>query len=277
MKIFVTGATGFIGSNFINKALSEGNEVIALRRSEKSKPKVELNKSPYWLTKKVEEVEKKDLIGVEVVVHFAAHSMSPPYDTLENCIYWNVIAPLKLFRNAVAAGVEKFVIAGSCFEYGLSGNNYEYIPSNAPLIPTISYAVSKASASIAFFQFAIEKQLKLSIHRIFHVYGPGESENRFWPSLKKAAESGFDFPMTDGEQVRDFIHVDIVVQKFYDLCENNNLESGKPIIENLGTGNPTSVLEFAKFWWKKWNAKGQLLIGEIPHREGEIMRYVAKI
>lgn len=276
MKIFVTGATGFIGSNFIKKALAEGNEVIALRRSTKSKPKIELNKKPCWLTKKIEEVEEKDLIGVEVIVHFAAHSMNPPYDTLENCFYWNVIAPLKLFRNAVAAGVKKFIIAGSCFEYGLSGENYEYIPINAPLIPTTSYAVSKASASMAFFQFAIEKQLKLSIQRIFHVYGQGEAENRFWPSLKQAAESGNDFPMTNGEQVRDFIHVDIVVQKFYELCENNNLKMGKPVIENLGTGNSTSVLQFAKFWWEKWNAKGELLIGKVPYREGEIMRYVSQ-
>lgn len=277
MKIFVTGATGFIGSNFVNKALLEGNEVIALRRSKESKTKIELCKNPTWITKELNDVTSKDLIGVDVIVHFSAHSMSPPYDTLENCIYWNVIAPLKLFNNAVAAGVEKFVIAGSCFEYGLSAENYEFIPSNAPLLPNVSYAVSKASATMAFFQFAIEKKLKLSIHRIFHVYGPGEAENRFWPSLKKAAENESDFPMTYGEQVRDFIHVDIVVQKFYELCENNYLESGKPVIENLGTGNAMSLLEFAKLWWNKWNAKGQLLIGELSYRKGEIMRYVPEI
>ncbi len=277
MKIFVTGSTGFIGSHFLNKAISSGAEIIALRRTLNSQPRFDLVKEPIWLTKQLDEVLSEDLKGVDVLVHLAAHSMFPPYDTLENCMYWNVMAPIKLFNKAIEAGVDKFVITGSCFEYGESGEEYDNIPVNAPLKPTLTYAASKASASIAFYQMAIEKKLRLSILRIFQVYGPGEAENRLWPSLKYAAENGQDFPMTFGEQIRDFIYVEEVVEVLWKDCLNKEITKGKPIIKNLGTGKPKTIKEFSEFWWDKWNANGKLLVGEIPYRNGEVMRYVPEI
>lgn len=277
MKIFVTGASGFIGSHFLNKAHLSGAEIIALRRNVNSKPRIRLNKQPVWLTKSLSEVNASDLIGVDVVVHLAAHSMYPPYDTLSNCLHWNLIAPVNLFNEAIGAGIERFVITGSCFEYGETGEQYEYIPADAPLKPTLTYAASKAAASVAFCQMAIEKKLKLSIHRIFQVFGPGEAENRLWPSLKYAAENGQDFPMTFGEQIRDFIYVEEVVEVLWKDCLNKEITKGKPIIKNLGTGKPKTIKEFSEFWWEKWNANGKLLVGEIPYRKGEVMRYVPEI
>ena len=46
--------------------------------------------------------------------------------------------------------------------------------------------------------------------RIFSAYGDGQYENNLWPSLKRAANSGEDFKMTNAEEIRDFIHVDEV-------------------------------------------------------------------
>lgn len=275
MRIFVTGATGFIGSNFVNYSLSNGDEVVGLKRNKFSTPRVPLLKEPIWLIKQLDDLSEPDFAGVDVVVHLAAHSMFPPYDTLESCIYWNVISPIRAFKAAIKSGVKKFVIAGSCFEYGLSGEEYEYIPVDAPLKPTLTYAVSKAASSMAFYQMAVENKLELSYHRIFHVYGEGESENRFWPSLKKAALAGIDFEMTNGEQVRDFIYVGEVVKKLYNYC--NSVGDKYPIIHNLGTGNPKTLKDFATSYWKYWNAKGKLIFGAKPYRNEEVMRYVPLI
>ena len=49
--------------------------------------------------------------------------------------------------------------------------------------------------------------------RLFQVFGEGESENRLWPSLKKAAISGENVDMTKGEQLRDFIPVEDVANQ----------------------------------------------------------------
>jgi nucleoside-diphosphate-sugar epimerase len=192
-------------------------------------------------------------------------------------LYWNLSAPLQLFNVAVEANINKFVVAGSCFEYGLSGEDYDFIPVDAMLKPTLTYAASKAASSIAFYQFAVQNKIKLSYHRIFQVFGEGEASTRLWPSLKKAALSGQDFPMTKGEQIRDFISVEDVAQYFVAACMNDNLIAGNPKFCNVGSGKPQSILEFSEHWWKKWNAQGELLKGEIPYRDGEVMRYVPKI
>lgn len=278
MRIFVTGATGFIGSHFLNiLAQNPTIEVVALRRNLNSQPRIPLLKEPLWITKALDQVGQGDLEGVDVIIHLAAHSMYPPYDTLDNCLYWNLTAPLQLFNEALKADITKFIVAGSCFEYGLSGEEFEFIPVEAVLKPTLSYAASKAASSIAFFQFAYQHQIKLSYHRIFQVYGEGEAETRLWPSLKNAALAGENFPMTAGEQIRDFIAVEDVANYFVKACLNDDLILGKPEFYNVGSGQPQSIFEFSDYWWQKWQAKGQLLKGILPYRVGEVMRYVPKV
>jgi nucleoside-diphosphate-sugar epimerase len=278
MKIFLTGATGFIGSHLLNIAVSEGFEIIALRRSEKSIPKIKIEGDVFWLNKSYEEITIEDLFGVDIVIHLAAHSANVPYDTLENCIELNVLQPLKMFEKAKEAGIKNFIVAGSCFEYGKSGENYEFIPIDAPLEPTQTYPASKAISSIAFFQFAIQNRIKLSYLRIFQVFGEGELESRLWPSLKKAAMNGEDFPMTKGEQIRDFIYVKDVASRFVlEAKEIFKREDLSPIQINVGSGKPQTIRDFSEYWWNQWGAKGKLIIGAFPYREGEVMRYMPKL
>lgn len=275
MRLFVTGATGLIGSHLINAAFDAGHEVVALKRTIESEPRIQLVREPEWIIKPLDKLETKDFIGIDSVIHLAAHSMYPPLDTLANCLYWNVTAPVLAFHKAISAGVSRFAIAGSCSEYGLSGEKYDFIPIEAPLLPTASYGASKAAASIAFYQMALEFKLSLSYHRIFQVYGEGEAEFRLWPSLQKAAKEGKDFPMTLGEQIRDFVHVSHVCKVILDYCSYYMCK--KPIIKNLGSGQATSVLEFSRKWWTQWNASGKLLVGNLPYRKDEVMRLVPVI
>ena len=94
MQIFLTGATGFIGSHFVSQAHDAGHEVIALKHKPESKPRIPLSKDPKWLNKSLEDVLSSDLEGIDVIVHLAAHSANVPYDTLLQCMHWNVIVPL---------------------------------------------------------------------------------------------------------------------------------------------------------------------------------------
>lgn len=287
LTIFVTGATGFIGSHFVNAALSKGHSVTALRRLPDSEPSIPIvspesgsgddPKSPLrWVVKPMGEIGNGDLAGCDVLVHLAAHTPNVPYDTLENCLLWNLMKPIELFKKAAAAGVSRFVVAGSCFEYGRSGERYEFIPPDAPLEPTQTYPASKAAASIAFRQMAVDLKLELSIHRIFQVFGEGEAESRLWPSLRRCALAGEDLDMTPAEQIRDFIPVSGVAEQLLQAC-SASLNAGHPQIFNLGTGQPTTLRSFSEFWWRHWNATGKLKFGAKPYRAGEVMRYVPDI
>jgi len=273
MNIALTGGTGFIGSHFLKQALAAGYSVRAFRRSSSSKPRIPMDQQPQWLDRQLDEVTAAELQGCDVLVHLAAHTGNVPYDSLANCLRWNLMAVLALFENARQAGIERFVVAGSCFEYGRSGERYTFIPTDASLEPTNSYAASKAAASIALCQWAGEHQLSLDILRVFHVYGEGELETRFWPSLKCAALNGKDFPMTAGDQIRDFMDVSDVAAMFIARALLDSSQSPGVNVFNLSSGTSVSIRSFAEYWWNRWQATGVLKFGAVSYRLGEVMRY----
>ena len=276
MKLFVTGGTGFVGSHFINASIQAGHEIVALRRPQ-SVSRIPLNKEPLWIEGNLDNEFKKELKGCDALVHLAAHSPNPPYDALDQCLYWNLTASLNLLHQAYDVGIRNILIAGTCFEYGRAGERYNYIPTDAPLEPTMAYPTSKAAASVAFFGWGIDKLVNMQILRIFQVFGEGEPQSRLWPSLREAALLGSDYPMTEGGQVRDFISVEEVATAFVQALDFDGVESGRPLIKHIGTGKPQTVLEFSEYWWRHWGAKGRLLPGVIPYRENEVMRYVPEI
>lgn len=274
MKIFLTGGTGFVGSHFLSQALEYGHEVMALRRPG-SVSRIPLKDEPLWIDGPLDGDYEEFLEGVDVFVHLASHTPNPPYDTLEQCSYWNVYAALKLTSQAIKRGVKKYVIAGSCFEYGKSSERFDYLGIDAPLEPTLSYPTSKAAASIAFLGLARENDLQLKLLRVFQVFGEGEPESRLWPSLRRAALSGSDFPMSEGGQLRDFIPVEEVAKTFLRALDFQNAKPGMPIIEHVASGHPQTVLAFCQYWWDHWHAKGQLIVGAMPYRHNEMMRVVS--
>jgi nucleoside-diphosphate-sugar epimerase len=274
MRLFVTGATGFIGSHFLNHALAQGHEIVALRRTPESRPRIELAREPNWLTKSLSEVSGSDLRGRDCLVHLAATGISPRVASRDELLKWNVMEPSRLLNKAAEANVKRWVVTGSFAEYGRAGEMYEFIPPDAPLEPTFPYAASKAAGSLMFREIATSEQAQLSYMRLFSVFGPGQHEANLWPTLRRAALAGEDLPLTPGEQVRDFISVEEVAKVILAAALDDSVPPGEPRIRNVGTGHPQSVREFAEHWWQKFEARGKLLFGALPYRADEVMRYV---
>jgi nucleoside-diphosphate-sugar epimerase len=273
MKIFVTGSNGFIGSHVVNTALNDGHEIVGLRRSYKP-AKIDLSLQPTWVEGTLEDDMRNALEGCESIIHLAAYGVNPSLDSWQEAFRWNVSASLDFWFQAKQAGVKRVIIAGSCFEYGRSAERYAYVPCDAPLEPMNSYGASKAAATIAAMAFGRENEVELAVLRPFHIFGEGESQERLWPSLKKAALAGEDFPMTLGEQIRDFTPVEFSAKTFIHYATEAIIQKGEPEIHNLGTGQPISLKSFAEEQWKRFGATGRLKYGEIPYRTNEVMRYV---
>jgi nucleoside-diphosphate-sugar epimerase len=277
MKIFLTGGNGFLGSHVTRRLVAEGHEVVALRYP--GTPLVECagSGSIEWIEGTLEDDFSTPLASCSALLHLAAYGVNPAQNDWKECFRWNVTASLNLWLQAAAAGIKRFVIAGSCFEYGLSGERYAAIPVRAPLLPTKPYDASKAAATLAAHALAVDKGLELAILRPFHLFGEGEAPTRFWPSLRKAALAGDDFPMTAGEQVRDFVPVEFAAKRFVEALTDPSIIAGQPVIRNLGTGQPQSLRQFAEAGWKEWGATGKLIFGAVPYRANEVMRYVPEI
>ena len=277
MKIFVTGATGFIGSYFVNHALSQGAQVWAHRRSIHSQPAVPFRGEVNWVTKNLEELSSEDLKDMTACVHFAACGVTPKPATWDECFRFNALESLRLLEKCDNAGCKRFVAAGSYAEYGKAGLRFDPIPPDAPLEPTDPYAASKAASGVALAAYARSHAIQLYYGRIFSAYGEGQSSSNFWPQLRDAAISGKDFPMTAGEQVRDFIRVEDVAARFYHACIREDLAPSEPMFRNVGSGEPVSLKDFALQTWQTFRATGQILAGAIPYRSHEVMRYVPMI
>ncbi|MGB0743273.1 MAG: NAD-dependent epimerase/dehydratase family protein [Opitutales bacterium] len=278
MKIFVTGATGFIGRNFVRHALDLGHEVVALGRTWPEEASFGKSRErEQRIQGGLTSLKAHHFSGCSALVHLAAHGVNPQKSNWADCFRVNVLESLEAWTLAADEGVKRFVICGSCFEYGASGQKFDRIPTDAPLMPTGPYHSSKAAATMAAIGLAHHRKLECIIARPFHVFGEGEADYRFWPSLRTAALSGQNFPMTAGEQIRDFVPVELVAKKFLEACSLKKVKSGTATVLNIGTGKAQTLRQFAEYWWEQWNAKGRLHFGEIPYRENEVMRYVPKI
>ena len=68
-----------------------------------------------------------------------------------------------------------------------------------------------------------------------------------------------------------------MVKTFTNALEHNFENCNKVLVKNIGSGKPQTVYDFAQYWWKYWNATGELKFGAIPYRDNEIMRIVPEI
>lgn len=276
MNLFVTGATGFVGGHFVEAALNRGHHVIALKRPGRE-TRINLDQEPQWCTGDLRDDLSPLLVECDGVVHLAAAGVSANKDDWDYCFDVNLSQSLAFWRQAVGCGIKNFLICGSCFEYGLACKNHSFIPHDSELLPTDAYSASKAAASMAATGLACSFDLKLVIARLFHVYGEGEDATRFWPSLVQAATAGKDFPMTSGEQVRDFIYVKDAVLKLLDIVSEFEFLKENVSIQNVGSGFPRTLLSFAQEQWSALNAQGSLLPGRLSYRENEPMRCVPSV
>lgn len=260
MKIFLTGHTGFIGSELYSLLKSTHFSVISFERNDLR------SKDNIYDFLKLHRANSDDLL-----INLACVGVNAT-ESLEDCLKFNLLTTLNLCNIACDFGIAKYIFTGSCFEYGLSGNTNNFLDEDSNLLPTGSYATSKVISYYALKEFFSNNSAVVAYLRLFQVYGESESGNRLFPSLLKAAQSGDDFEMSDGEQVRDFIHVSHVNNYLFRLVENFKLYSNFNIL-NVCSGVPTSVKDFANYHWARVNAKGKILFGR-KKRKNEFARIV---
>lgn len=274
MKVLITGGTGFIGSYVIRQLLSAGYQVLATRRPG-ALPVLTLTDHPTWLDRSFLDLTPSDFEGIEVVIHLASAGVSPKPASWSELEQINVAAGLQLIDLARRAGVRRFVATGTCLEYGSEANAWLHIPPSAPLRPTTAYGASKAAGFFMLQAFANANPIEFIYGRIFTAYGEGQFAGNLWPSLRAAALAGDDFPMTAGEQVRDFISVEKVAAHVCSQVDRNDVQAGESLVLNIGSGTGMSVLDFAISEWQRLNATGRLRPGAMPSRSDQIDRLVA--
>ena len=272
-KVLVTGGAGFIGSNLVDKLIKLNYNVTVIDNKSANS-----NATFYWNDRAANYVydicDYKSIRslfdGVECVFHLAAEARIQP--TLENPILaaqTNTVGTCTVLQCAKEAGVERVIYSSTSSAYGKNKNLplLESEPNNC-LNP---YSVTKTSGEELCKMYYNLYGLKTIIFRYFNVYGPREPLKGAYAPLVgiflrqyKAGE-----PLTvvgDGEQRRDFTHIDDVVDANIKAAEvEHGAAFGKVI--NVGTGKNYSVNDIAKM-------VGGTIIN-VPERKGEARETLA--
>jgi nucleoside-diphosphate-sugar epimerase len=161
--------------------------------------------------------------------------------------------------------VQRVLLVGTCHEYGARETREGLDPCNA-------YAASKIAAWAFGRMYWRAWSMPVVTVRLFQVYGPGQPRRSLIPAAIHAALSGEDFLMTPGEQERDFIYIDDVVDGMLAAVEAEGTDGSSL---DLGTGTGQAIRHVVERIWRLTCAQGQVRCGARSYRPGEAMRLVA--
>ena len=259
-KIALLGANGFIGKNLV-KHLT-GYNVIAGTRADADL--VDLESLVIFFEK-----HKPD-----IVINLAAYKKrGKSLSNFREAIESNVLGTLNIIEAAKACGsVKHMVFLGSAEEYG---SGQAPFTEDQKELPISAYSASKTSSKIILETLFRLEKLPFTYLRPSLVYGPEQGDEMFISSLIKSLKNKVKFPMTLGEQIRDFIHVDDLSMAILKVIESGEKTFGK--VYNVGGGEQKTIKEIALLIGNKLNCVELLEIGSMPYRDAEIFDYRCSI
>ena len=234
MRVFITGASGFIGARVTRALLSAGYEVAVLavpgdplKRLADVAERLTLLRGDLAALQDIR--PQLAAWGPDACIHLAWYAEPGKYlHAPENIPALS--RSLELLNLLVEIGCRQIVMAGTCAEYD---TDYGFLREDGPTRPTTIYAATKLSLKIIAEQIAASKGVNFIWGRIFYLYGPDEDERRVVPALIKSLLAGKPFPATKGDQVRDYLHVDDIANAFLTLVKTP--VSGTYNISSAGT------------------------------------------
>lgn len=277
MNILVTGGTGYIGSHVVVELLNQGHNVEIIDNLINSKitvlDKIEQitgKKPTFYQIDLLDKPALDELFGktnYDLVIHFAglkavAESIEQPLKYYRN----NVVGTINLLECMQDYHVNNLIFSSSATVYGDQGVErcVETLPTGINI--TNPYGKTKYVIEEILKDLAIANpDFNIISLRYFNPIGnhpsgligedPNGIPNNLMPYIMKVYKGelpelqiyGNDYDTKDGTCLRDFIHV-VDLAKGH-LAAINGLKPGF-IAYNLGTGNPTSVLEMVQAFEK---------------------------
>jgi nucleoside-diphosphate-sugar epimerase len=248
----VTGGAGFIGSTLAEALLARGDAVRILddfssgRRANVDALQGKLEVLEGSVTD--EALVRRAMQGVDVVFHLAAiPSVVLSVEKPQATMFANVQGTTVVLDVARSAGVRRVIFAASAAAYG----NTELVPTpeTAPLSPLSPYAVSKVAGEFLMRSFSELYGLETLSLRYFNVFGARQDPKSQYaaavPNFVSAALA--KRPATvfgDGEQTRDFCHVDNVVAANLLAADTKKKLTGQ--IVNIACGERVSLNELLR-------------------------------
>lgn len=245
--VLITGGAGFIGSHLTDALLANGHSVRILDDLSTGKrsnlpldnPALELIEGDVADAALV----ARAMAGCSAVAHLAAvasvqASVDDPVRTHQS----NFIGTLNVCEAMRQAGVKRVLFASSAAVYGNNGEGQaiDEDTSKAPLTP---YASDKLASEFYLDFYRRQHDLEPVVFRFFNIYGPRQDPSSPYSGVisifSERAQKGLPISVFgDGEQTRDFVYVEDLVQVLVQAIEKPEVQVG-PV--NVGWNQATTL------------------------------------
>lgn len=277
MKICVLGGTGYLGTKIIMKLIEGDNYIVCVHRKDSKSNKVFENQSKvkyvvsdYVILRDLFATEKFDCIINASCTYIKGARID---DVVES----NLIFPMRIMSLAV----ENY--------YGINSNynNYNKIKSDAVRVENRQlrfvsigtglpdnfniYTYTKRQFNKMGHFFSNEYGLEFINLELQNYFGENEPKNRFLPSVIDKLKKNESIPLTQGEQLRDFVYVNDVVDAILLLINKKGVPPYMDV--PLGSGDAPSIKEIVTYLKEIMHSKSELQFGKIPLRPNEPSTY----
>ncbi len=246
--ILVTGGAGFIGGHIVEGLIARGDQVTVLDDLSTGK-RADVHPQAHFVQGDVRRPDDLSPIfatEVDAVLHIAGQaSIRLSFADPTHDLSVNTIGTINILQQCIAHHVPRLLFASSMTIYGLS--DIVPTPETAPPAPVSYYAVTKYAAERYVHLTAARRDLGFDFNvtslRMFNVYGERQSLTNAYQGvlaifIGRVMRGEPLIIHADGEQSRDFVHIDDVARAWIDAIDT---PASFGAVINLGTGIPTSV------------------------------------
>jgi len=233
-KVFVTGATGFIGHHLCNKLYEEGYRVFASGRKDENKIKCH-----EFHTCSLRNIPWDDLPKIDICFHLAANNdvrSKKEFDIMDI----NYHTSINVFKNLSERGCSRFVYSSCCFVYGDQPGSLN--EDATPLNGSGYYSKSKISFEKFVKDFSFRTKSVCVGLRYASVYGTHELHKKSFASaisqiVQKIQKNERPKIFGDSNQEKDWVYINDVIDanilaSKYDYTDIFNIASGNKVSLN---------------------------------------------
>lgn len=252
MRVFVTGATGGIGTFVVKELLRQGFEVAGLTRNQEK----QLPQGAQAITGDLMDIwafeSQLTQFKPDTIVHLGWLGVDQKEKSNPGQIH-NLQATVDLLKLGHKVGVRNFIGMGSESEYGVHNKK---IDESAAVMPLSKYAIAKLATGLMAEKICHDHNMNFVWLRLFSSYGPGDRPGSLMSLLIKTLLADQPMNLSKCEQVWDYVHVqdiasliatiskDIKVSGFYNLGGNQAQPIKNVVLKIAELINKNAVLNF---------------------------------